>query len=105
VLAYAVERRRIEFGVRRALGAGEGQIRWLVVGQALMLSGIGLTIGLIVAASGAGVMRSLLFGVRPLDPITFVAAAGLVVLVATAAAWHPARRALRVDPAEALRME
>src|SRR6202041_2415295 len=94
VLAYSVERRRIEFGVRRALGAGAGQIRWLVLGQGLGLTAIGLACGLVAAAGGAGLLRAQLFGVRPLDPMTFASAAGLVVLVAVAAAWQPSRRAL-----------
>jgi putative ABC transport system permease protein len=65
----------------------------------------GIALGLFAAASGAGIMRSLLFGVRPVDPLTFVGATSLIVFVAVAAAWHPSRRALRVDPAAALRME
>jgi predicted permease len=105
VLAYLVERRRVEFGVRRALGAGERQIGWLVLSESLRLSGAGLGVGLAAAASAAGLMRSLLFGVRPVDPLTFAGAAGLILLVAAGAAWYPSRRALRVDPSEALRME
>jgi len=105
ILAYLVERRRVEFGVRRALGADERQISWLVLRESLRLSGTGLAVGLVTAASGASLMRSLLFGVRPVDPLTFAGAASLIVVVAAGAAWFPSLRALRVDPAEALRME
>jgi predicted permease len=103
VLSYAVERRRVEFGVRRALGAEARHIAALVLRQGLVLSLAGLAAGLVAAALGAGVMRSLLFGIRPLDPSTFVVVAGCIVAIAAAASWQPARRALNVDPAQALR--
>jgi predicted permease len=105
VLSYAVERRRVEFGVRRALGADAWHIAALVVRQGVVLSIAGLAAGLGGAALGAGVMRSLLFGIRPLDPITFLVVPVLIVAVAAAASWQPARRALGVDPAQALRSE
>lgn len=105
VLAYSVERRRIEFGIRRALGAREAQIGRLVLTQGGVLAATGLAIGLAVAAGGVRLMRSLLFGVTPFDPLTFASAATLVFAVAIGAAWQPARRALRVDPAEILHRE
>ncbi|HKW02040.1 MAG TPA: ADOP family duplicated permease [Vicinamibacterales bacterium] len=105
VLSYSVERRRVEFGVRRALGAEARHIASLVIGQGLLLSIVGVVAGLSAAALGAGVMRSLLFGIGPLDPVTFLFVPALIVLVAAAASWQPARRALRVDPAQALRNE
>ena len=105
VLSHSVERRRVEFGVRRALGADARHIAALVLRQGLLLSIVGLIAGLCGAALGAGVMRSLLFGIRPLDPLTFLVVPALIMLVAAAASWHPARRALGVDPAQALRSE
>lgn len=105
VLSYSVERRRVEFGVRRALGADARHIATLVLRQGLAPSVVGLIAGLCAAALGAGVMRSLLFGIRPLDPVTFLVVPALIAVVAAAASWQPARRALGVDPAQALRSE
>jgi ABC-type antimicrobial peptide transport system permease subunit len=105
VLAYAVERRRLEFSVRRALGASEGQVLRLVIGRGLGLAAIGLAFGLTTAAAGGSLLRSLLFGIEPLDAMSFVAAAGLLTTVGLAASWWPARRATAVDPVEALRAD
>jgi predicted permease len=105
VQAYAVERRTAEFGVRRALGAGEGHIVRLVLGRAFWLAAAGTVIGVPLAATGVGLLRTMLFGVQPLDPSTFVAVPIVVLLVVLGASWQPARRALRVDPASALRYE
>jgi predicted permease len=105
VLAYAVERRRVEFGVRRALGADERHVIALVLRRAMTIAVAGIGVGLIAAASGAGLLQSMLFGVRPLDPATFAAVAIGVLGVAAAAAWLPARRAVRVEPSIALRSE
>jgi predicted permease len=105
VQAYAVQRRTAEFGVRRALGAGEGHIVRLVLGRAFRLAAAGTLIGVPLAATGVGLLRTMLFGVQPLDPATFVAVPIVVLLVVLGASWQPARRALRVDPASALRCE
>lgn len=105
VLAYAVERRRLEFSVRRALGASEGQVLRLVIGRGLGLAAIGLAFGLTTAAAGGSLLRSQLFGIEPLDAMSFVAAAGLLTTVVLAASWWPARRATAVDPVEALRAD
>jgi ABC-type antimicrobial peptide transport system permease subunit len=105
VQAYAVERRTAEFGVRRALGASEGHIVRLVLGRAFWLAAAGTVIGVPLAATGVGLLRTMLFGVQPLDPSTFVAVPIVVLLVVLGASWQPARRALRVDPASALRYE
>lgn len=105
VLAYSVERRRMEFGVRRALGADERHIVGLVLRRALSIAAAGIGVGLVVAASGAGLLRSLLFGVRPVDPLTFAAVAIAVLVIVAIAAWQPAVRALRIDPAVALRQD
>lgn len=105
VLSYTVERRQAEFGVRRALGGGEAHIIGLVVRQAAGLVVAGLIIGLGLAAAGAEVLRSLLFGVEPIDAATFITAAVFVAAIGCAAAIVPAWRALRVDPVRALRAE
>jgi ABC-type antimicrobial peptide transport system permease subunit len=91
--------------VRLAVGAGRGDVIWLVLRQVLGLTALGLVIGLagVVAASGA--IRRALFEVQPLDPITMIAAAVLLGGVALVAGWLPAWRASRVDPVNALRYE
>ena len=105
VLAYAVERRRVEFGIRRALGAGERHIVRLAMGRAALLAGAGVAAGVAAAATLAGVLRATLFGVHPLDPASYAGAIALVAGVVLIASWLPARRALHVDPARALRVE
>jgi predicted permease len=105
VIAYAVERRRIEFGIRRALGAGERHILRLATGRAALLAGIGAAAGSVIAATTAGWLRATLFGIHPLDPAAYGSAIALVAAVVLAASWIPARRALQVDPARALRVE
>lgn len=105
VQAYAVERRRTEFGVRRALGARESDITRLVLTRALLLGLAGAAIGIPLAAAGAGLLETLLFGVRPIDPLTFAVVPVVVLLLSLAASWQPARRALRVDPSTALRCD
>jgi predicted permease len=103
VLAFAVERRRVEIGVRRALGATPWQISTLVLGRGLMMVAIGVPLGTAGAAAGAGALRSMLFGVEPLDPLTFVTVVIAVPLVALAACYVPARRAISIEPLDALR--
>jgi predicted permease len=105
VLAYAVERRRVEFGIRRALGAGERRIVWLVTRRAAVLAAAGLGVGLGAAAAGARLLGAVLFGLQPLDPASYAGATALVALVVAAASWAPTRRALRIDPARALRVD
>jgi predicted permease len=103
VLAYGVERRTVEFGVRRALGGGERHILGLVLRQASMLVVCGAVLGTLIAAAGTGVLRSLLFGVGPIDPATYAAITVALWGVGLGAAAIPAWRALRVDPAQALK--
>ena len=103
VMAYAVTERRQEMGVRLALGATRADVVGLVYGDASRVVGAGLVLGAIGAALLAPAMASMLYGVAPIDPVTF-AAAGLVLIVAAAwAVFVPARRAARVDPAVTLR--
>ena len=105
VIAYIVSQRRREVGIRMALGAPSGEVQRMFVSRGLMLTGVGLIVGLVAAAALMRLMSSLLFGVNPFDPITYavvVAGLGLVGLVAT---WLPARHATRIDPMMALRSE
>jgi ABC-type antimicrobial peptide transport system permease subunit len=105
VMAYAVAQRTREIGVRMALGAARGQVVGLVVRQSALLTVAGLAIGLAGAAMLSRYLEGLLFGVPPLDPVTFTAAAVIFALVALAAAYGPTRRATRVNPLVALRSE
>jgi putative ABC transport system permease protein len=105
VLAFSVTQRTREFGIRSALGARSADLRQMVVREALRIASVGIAIGLIAAAVLTRSLASLLFGVKPLDAITFVSAAVLLGLAAVAASAIPAWRAARVDPAVALRQD
>lgn len=105
VLSYLVGQRTREIGVRIALGASRRDVHGLVVRHALALAAGGVVLGLIAALAWGRVLRSLLFGVAPADPPTFVGVALLLIAVATLASYIPARRAAAVDPARALRWE
>jgi predicted permease len=105
VISYIVGQRRAEIGVRMALGARVGEVARLVVRQAVALAAAGVALGLAGALAGTRVLRSLLFEVSPTDPAVLGAVAALLIAIAALAAFAPARRAARVDPAEALRSE
>ena len=105
VIAWTVRQRTREIGVRMALGAQRRAVLALVLGRGLKLAGAGIVLGLIGAIRSTQLLRSLLFGVGPTDPITFVVVPLLLVVVALLACWLPARRAAAVDPMEALRSE
>jgi predicted permease len=108
VIAYAVNQRTQEMGIRLALGASPGSLLGMIVGQGMTLTATGLVVGLVLAlgAFGSiGAMRSLLPGISPLDPVTFVAVPLVLALIALVASWIPARRAGRIDPLVALRVE
>ena len=105
VVAYAVSRRRREIGIRLALGARAAEIRRLFVRSGLIVVGAGVAMGLVGAAAVTRLMQSLLFGIRPLDPITFTAMPLVLAAVAVLASYLPARRAAAVDPVETLRAE
>ena len=105
VMAYTVTQRRQEFGIRMALGASSSDVLKQVFLEGGRLAALGLGLGIIAALALTGLMSSLLFGIQPRDPATFVAAAAVLALVAIAACYIPARRATRVDPMVALRCE
>jgi putative ABC transport system permease protein len=105
VLAYSVEQRMREFGVRIALGATAANVLRLVLGSAARVIALGTVVGLAAAAGLGQVISMFLFGVKPLDPLTFVAVAALLAITAVLAAAAPALRAVRVDPVEAFRNE
>ena len=105
VLSYSVSQRTREIGVRVAIGASRRDVIAMVVGGAARLSAVGLVIGLALAAGAGRLLRSQIFGVSPLDPVTFVGVVVLLAAVALLAAWLPARRAAKVDPIIALQAE
>lgn len=105
VVAHAVSLRTREFGIRMALGAGQRDVWSLVFRLALAISGIGVALGLAGTVALTPLLRGLLFGVGPHDPVTIAGVAAFLMAVALAACWIPAHRATRVDPTEALRYE
>lgn len=105
VISYAVSQRSREMGLRMAMGAQASQVKGMVVRQGLVLSAIGVTIGLALAVGLTRLMAGLLFGVSPVDPLTFLAVAAGLTGVAVLASYLPARRAAGVDPMDVLRAE
>jgi predicted permease len=105
LVSYSISQRTRELGVRIALGASSRDVLRLVLGEGSRLAFIGVAFGLFAAFAMTGLMRSLLFGVSPADPLTFLAVAGLLIGVALTACYIPARRASRVDPMVVLRYE
>jgi putative ABC transport system permease protein len=105
VLAYSVQQRAQEIGIRMALGAGRGQMLAMVMGQGMRLAGIGVAIGIAAAFGLTRVLSSALFGVKANDPVTFGMVAAVLITVAMVASFVPAHRATRVDPVIALRNE
>jgi putative ABC transport system permease protein len=105
VIAYAVTRRRYEFGVRLALGAQPGQVTALVLREGVLLASTGVAIGLAGAAGAAMLLRSQLFGVTPRDAASYAVAVVAIAATALIASWIPARRAAGIAPVEALRAE
>jgi len=105
VISYWATQRTREIGVRMALGAKPGDVLQLVLGQGMRLTAIGVAIGLAAAFGLSRFLSSLLFGVAPSDPFTFVGVTVVLVIVSALACWIPARRAARLDPMAALRHE
>jgi ABC-type antimicrobial peptide transport system permease subunit len=104
-IAYTVSQRTREIGIRIALGASSRAVSRLVLADGVRLAVAGLAAGALIAAAATRALSSLLYGVEPTDPLTFAAIALLVAAVTLAASWLPARRAVRVDPVDALRAE
>jgi putative ABC transport system permease protein len=107
VLSTTVRQRTAEIGVRMAFGATNESIFRLMIGQGLMLSAVGIAVGIAAALALTGVMEkaSMLISIKPTDPTTYVAIAVLFVVIASVASWVPARRAASLDPNAALREE
>jgi putative ABC transport system permease protein len=105
VIAHSVGQRTQEFGIRMALGAQQYQLLLMVLGQTVSTLAVGLTVGVAGALIATRLMGSLLFGIRPTDPLTFSSMAALLAAVALVASYIPARRAAKVDPVVALRNE
>ena len=105
VISYAISQRTREIGIRMALGANKNELLWMFVRTALVLTGVGTAVGLGAAAALMRLMRTLLFGISPLDPVTFTAVPIALAAVAALASYLPARRTAAVDPVEALRAE
>ena len=105
VLSYAVSQRTREIGVRMALGASTGSVQKLIVRQGILLAVIGVVVGLGAASVLTQQAVSLLYNVAPTDPLSYIVVASFLLAVAGFASWLPARRAMKVDPIEALRGE
>ena len=105
VISYGVAQRMREFGIRRALGAESRALLALVLGQGARLAATGAALGLVGALAATRVLRAVLFGVSPTDPLTLAAVVAAMCAVGVAAAYVPARRATRVDPMVSLREE
>jgi putative ABC transport system permease protein len=105
VLSYGVVQRTREIGVRMALGARATDVLRLVVGEGVKLALIGTLVGVVLAFATTHLVTKFLYGVTPVDPVTFFGVAMLLLGVAVIAAWIPARQAARIQPIEALRAE
>jgi predicted permease len=105
VISYTVAQRTREIGIRLALGAQKSELTWMFVRSALVLTGVGVAAGLCAAAVLTQSMKSLLFGISPLDPVTYVAIPLVLIAAAIVASYLPARRAASIDPVEALRAD
>ena len=105
VVSYGVSQRRREIGIRLALGAWHGEVSGMFLRHGMVLTGIGVLAGLAAAAGLMRLMKSLLFGVSPMDPVIYLTVPVVLFVAAGLASYLPARRAGSVDPAEALRAE
>jgi predicted permease len=105
VVAYTVAQQTRELGIRMAIGAQRGDVLWMVLGRGLGLTAVGIAIGLLLSAAATRLLGGLLYGMSPLDPVSFAAASLAWTAVAMLASYVPARRAMKVDPLVALRWE
>jgi putative ABC transport system permease protein len=103
VLAFSVSARTTEIGIRMSLGADRGRVQRMILGEGGVLLALGLVLGVAAAWFASGLIRGLLFGVAPHDPVTLAGVAGLMAAIGVLACWIPARRASRIDPAIAMR--
>jgi putative ABC transport system permease protein len=105
MLSESVAERTREIGIRSALGASPERILALVIRQGLMLTGLGIAVGLASAAAASQLIGAMLFGISRLDPVTYLGVTLLLLVVSVFACWVPAGRAARVDPAITLRSQ
>lgn len=105
VVSYAVSTRAREAGIRMALGANAQQVVRLMMGGGMRLVGIGAALGLVLAAGAAKLLSGVLYGVNATDPLAFIVAPAVLIGVAVAAAWIPARRVTRINPVRAIRAD
>ena len=105
VIAYSVSQRTREIGIRSALGAQQRELTGMFVRHAMWLTGAGVTCGVVAALALTRLMSSLLFGIKPTDPVTFAAVSIALLSAAAVSSYLPARRAAAVNPVEALRAE
>jgi ABC-type antimicrobial peptide transport system permease subunit len=105
VMAYSVSQRTRELGIRMALGAQTGQVLQLVLRQGMMLASVGLGFGLFAAFGSTRLAGTFLYGVNPSDPVIFIGVTSLLAVAAFAACYFPARRALKINPVTALRID
>jgi predicted permease len=105
IVSYAAVQRTHEIGIRVALGANRVDILKMVLGQSMLIVGVGIVVGLGISLAATRLVANLLVGISPTDPITFISVVGLLAAVAIAACWLPAHRATRVNPLVALRHE
>lgn len=105
IMAYSVAQRTNEIGIRLALGAQPGQVRSMILRESTWLTSVGIIVGISAALGLTRLVKSMLYGVTPNDPVTLGAGVALLLAIALVAAWIPARRAASVQPMEALRHE
>jgi ABC-type antimicrobial peptide transport system permease subunit len=105
IMAYSVEQRRNEIGIRLALGAQPGQVRRMILGESSWLAAAGIVAGMAAALGLTRLVKSMLYGIQPYDPPTLAGSIALLLAVVLTASWIPARRAASVQPMEALRHE
>jgi ABC-type antimicrobial peptide transport system permease subunit len=105
IMAYSVAQRTNEIGIRLALGAQPGQVRSMILRESTWLTSVGIIVGIGAALGLTRLVKSMLYGVTPNDPVTLGAGVALLLAIALVAAWIPARRAASVQPMEALRHE
>jgi ABC-type antimicrobial peptide transport system permease subunit len=105
IMAYSVANRRNEIGIRLALGALPGQVRGMILRESTGLALVGIVVGVATAMGLARLVKSMLYGIEPRDPATLAGGVLILLAVALAASWIPARRAAGVQPMDALRHE